>query len=458
MNKNCKLFYQLNSLLSNQLMEFYKSINNYQIKKIDEGVLVNDKIKELLIDRISLTYFQKPVFITESKQIYDSDSISKWFTINNTDPLTNVVIDTKQIKVIPVVNYFLALLCLEEKDNELYYHEPFGNIFDILDIAKRIMEGHKPKSGFFSLDLSDYIKDIRKHWRFKEFGKTIEMTIHPIEFEDIIIRCPLSRRQFSDKCIINECGFFRHETIDTPKDYFCYNLRQWIEFPKEPKYIINMEQWFNVFRRERFNKFEIISYFDKSSDPNNTISYMMIDGVDKIDYRKIKMSRLDLSGCFDNISVNNNDWYLSLTSTIDNLYKFYLDNKDNIDIDKKDKLSELLDSNFFNFAFSDNQLWKLKFLFDYPTTFSYEQHTYGADLSFLTLKNKYIRKKCFKMIYFVGSELEDIVFSECFLSCCVFVGCVMKNVTFIDCDLRECKFYKNIQEPIIINKSNSSSQ
>ena len=62
-------------------------------------IKIDNKIKSLLTDAISLDYYIKPVYIQETKMIYDQSAISKWLLNSSIDPLTGVDIKNDYINV-----------------------------------------------------------------------------------------------------------------------------------------------------------------------------------------------------------------------------------------------------------------------------------------------------------------------------------------------------------------------
>jgi uncharacterized protein YjbI with pentapeptide repeats len=138
-------------------------------------------------------------------------------------------------------------------------------------------------------------------------------------------------------------------------------------------------------------------------------------------------------------NVVNNDWYLQLCSTRENIYKFYLKYKDTVDAKVVNKLSYVLAN--YDIAKIGNEFVKHREFYNFPTLIESENMIYGNDFSFLEMKNRYFKDSHFKMIYFVGVEFNNVVFSNCSFSCCVFTGSNINDVVFNNCTFSECSCY-----------------
>lgn len=476
---------------------FYKSVNGYKVFRSAEPVKIDPKIKDLLTDPISLDYYKKPVFVTESKMIYDLSVIRKWFTTSDKDPLTGINIDKNKIQIIPVLPYFLALLCLEQIDDDVYFHPPMGNIFDMLSIAKFLFEDrvvvnenkqgcvkkkddgkiwkYKLTNGLsqdtVSLNLNDYFQNIflieehNKSWVYPDshmYGVVPrddidvkynnECFIDEITLEDIIATCPVSRRTFIDQCRITKDGLFIHSVIDGRS--YCSSLdtvSNYCDCNFEPDNIIKITPWNNYF--DNYSLLKPFTVIHKSSFSNRLayVDYNDIKDVDIINtvYTKYKgFGSYRLENIFKKLtesvlyngSRGGNDCYLEVTSTKEKIYQFYKNNRDTIDKDVVNCLSNILDTMKLT-DFGPKFIKKREF-FGIPSILVSEGMTYGNDYSFLKIKNKSVKDGYFKMVHFVGTQFENVEFINCQFACCSFTGADLKTVKFINCKFSECSFYE----------------
>lgn len=442
---------------------YYISLNNFKVKKSKPSILIDNTIKELLIDPISLSYFIKPIYLPDSTMIYDHQSIKEWLLLSDLDPLTGIKLNKETVKVIPVLNYFLALLCLEEINNEIYFHPPNGNIFDILQIAEYIFNDYqatiKFTDGIISLDLTDYtdeysLKDNIMEYKAKigtlTLLKPIKCLIMTITLEDILARCPVSRRIFNGSCLISNGGLFVHRSIgyefNTSRSGTLSEFNN--VFRCQHEYIYNIRKWNDFFKHIRFDdqNFQVIQDCEsKLTTPYHDVETLKIINVLTIEYPKfLCLSSLFVKNCD---SIINRDWYLSCRSTEENIYQFYLKHKDGINDKTRRLLSDILDkSDFCNFG---NEFILKREFYGLPTVLKSAEITYGNDYSFLEIKNKVIRKRHFKMFYFVGTQFINTIFDECEFACCVFIAADMSGACMINCKFKDCSLYNIASVPII---------
>lgn len=187
--------------------------------------------------------------------------------------------------------------------------------------------------------------------------------------------------------------------------------------------------------------------------------YQEIGNLVDIVYKTIELSRLDcLYKFWKTKEIFDHNLEMMVCSHYENIYKFYLEHKDTIDLDARDKLSELGNELLDNgkcISIDCGKFVNIRYFFDYPTLYPRENAVYGTDLSFLDISDKTISQH-FKCIYFVGTYFENVIFEDCSFSSCIFIGCRL-DVTFINCDLDGATFYKNnyINDYIFIrNKRN----
>jgi len=142
------------------MQQTYKSINGFDIK-IDPRAPIKEvpiQILDSFVDPIHSNYFKYPICVVETGQIYEQESIIKWFSLSNKDPLTGVELEIGKLNMIPVLNYFLAELCLELVDDKLFFHAPYGDILNLLMLSDKIFHNCSLKKNLTSpINISNYL-------------------------------------------------------------------------------------------------------------------------------------------------------------------------------------------------------------------------------------------------------------------------------------------------------------
>ena len=80
------------------------NIFNKQVQMETETTIYPKSILDYFTCPISGDTFKEPI-VLPSGFIYDKQTILKWFSEKNTDPLTNIEIPPTKLKLIPVLNY-----------------------------------------------------------------------------------------------------------------------------------------------------------------------------------------------------------------------------------------------------------------------------------------------------------------------------------------------------------------
>lgn len=446
----------------------YTSLNGYKVSKADNPTLINPEIKELLTDAISFTNFKSPIYIPDSKMVYDHEIIKNCLLISDKDPLTNIKLNKENVKFIPVLNYFLALLCLEEKNGDIYYHAPLGNIMDIFEIADYLFNGyetiHKIPNGTISLNLTHYTdkyvidQDIMtcdltvKHSYYTQDDLNRKCSLYNVSLEDILIKCPISRKPFNGKVFISDKGIFIHSQIEMDREILCSsrgmtlsNFNSMFQFEKE-----------NTFNVQKLNEFFGVSFDGKimvtnCGDGKDCTKYYEVDKLESIDLMKIEyysMSYILMLLFKKQKSVIADDHHLTATSTEENIYQFYLKHKDTIDPKAKSLLSDILvKRDLSNFG---PEFIKKREFYKFPSLHQSENMCYGNDYSFLEITNRKIVGKHLKMIHFVGTEFNNVIFDDCHFSSCSFIGAKTSKLVMVNCKFDNYMFYKT-NEPIMID-------
>lgn len=476
----------------------YKSVNGYTVYRSDEPVQIDPKITELLVDPISLDFYIKPVYLSKSNMIYDMSTIRNWLAHSNKDPLTGIIIKSNKIRVRPVLPYFLTLLCLEQVDDKImYFHPPVGNIFDMLEIANCIFKeytvlnevtnGHfsnskqlvrtkdgkvwsykltnKLSQNTVSLNLNDYFDEIQLVEEVKDQTKTQikiqETLIHVVKRDDLDVNfhnncivkkitleemlgiCPVTRRSFLNKCRITKEGFFIHTVIQSVPN-FCVagTVSHHIKTGFKHKDKVKMSQWIDYLK------------INNSEEKECTVSYTFGNLNSKVDYDKIKdesvvnptrtvypsLEKYGLRRIFKHPTYNL-EHYVTVTSRKQNIYQFYLNNKDTVNKDAVNILSKMCNST--ELLKYGTEFVEQREALGLPSILKSEDRTYGNDFSFLKIEDIAIENANLKEVYFVGTQFKNVIFAKTRLSDCNFTGATLTNVKFIDCDEDNCSFYKS---------------
>lgn len=214
-------------------MDFYHSLNGFQVKKSDTPIVEYDaSLETLFTDSISMSPYVRPVYISQTSQIYDLDHIKKWFLTSSIDPNTGLEIKEIKITFTPMLNYFLAMLCMEKVDEKILYHPPKNNIIGLLHIANKLfnkyttikypdtiyngclrIDGKLVKQNIKSVIMDDYVHLDLEDYSFINEKHVGDM--NPVSLEEILCYCPLSGRSLYQNGILSDAGMLMHQKFGT---------------------------------------------------------------------------------------------------------------------------------------------------------------------------------------------------------------------------------------------------
>jgi hypothetical protein len=466
-------------------MEYYTSIlnNTIQVNANTAKIKLDEKIIEQFTCPISSNMFKFPVALP-SGSIYDKSSIIEWLTNHNTDPLSNLELPLGTIKLIPVLNYYLFLNCLEKtNDSTIIFRPPYGCLYTFLEITKHFLDNYildvksnakyccfrKNKTVLYtkqrdlpippntiSHDLRDYLpycedskfEEILPQPSFTDsnyvtpFEKYIEKWKY-ITIEEILGTCCITGRSIRGNTMLTNDGMLIHSAF---KSY--YNTASCSAFisgivRNAPKIVIFNDNILDAINIPlNTNNFTIICEYDPQ---NKKDPIYITDDLEVIDihctYRLAP--NLSLYNYFKE-PIDKHDWYLDIQDTPNIIY-----NKYQKDLKTIDNNAIILCNKLTNFDFRDYSLTKEfqrnRQSLGLPT---YES-TYALDYSFLTLKTDQFstsEDKYLKMCYFVGTHFDSVVFKSVSFSCCVFIACT-GLIIFVDCEFdtsngTQTSFYK----------------
>ena len=435
----------------------YKSITGHIVSTRDTDYATPEiypkSVLSLFECPISKDICRNPVYLPSSKQIYDYFSINEWLDKSDKDPLTGIKFDVNMIKFVPIINYYLAMLCIEEKDDHILFHPPFGNLFDLLIIAHRIFHrnyeldtnywqmGHNTRytisedgvthpfeyifdedlqNGIVHLDLIKYIPRIYLTDTQESLSKkTTGYKIKPVSLKEILTKCVMSDVYIYDNYVISERGFFVNKN-----EY------------KNKKYLGSLlDNYFKNAYNFCYNK--IYDTFGFNNEQNN----------ENIENNKV-------------INWKQNPYYYTCYNWLLNLFvkkhsPYIICDKYAISIDEKDyrEYTQILQKiNSQTLELLQKMLTDKKNLVDEQDRFHvvaqpYTRHTYtgmhGDDYSFLTLDSRLVAHEYLKCYYFNHSILNKMVFVNCTFSNCKFINTVFNDCYFKDCKFNNCSFYKS---------------
>lgn len=452
--------------------KFYVSVNGYKIKVFPDAPIISidkDIVDSKLSDPITLQLMKRPMIVPYSGNVYDYDTIKKWFYSSNIEPLTGAKLTEKEIEFIPIMNYFLLLLCLEEpklegleqkiNEKEQYiFHCPYGDILNILHLAKNIFFSEQSVDKIISLNLNDYPVAAWHNVIDDDNGiKHPGFNFYWIELDQIICKCPFTKRSLNTKCCLTENGVLCcRQMYDCAKDKSDGTRSNWgtltsfiSSVSKEDFYLFDRNHISDVFDKNvNNNKIEkIICEFDNDK---SKIDYSLVGDLEEINFTKIAYNNNFIFETQNEHSSKNtipirshemviHDHYTKNTNTILNTYWNKL--QDYIDT-QQDKI--------FRFEPSfKNKLLNIREKYDIISFCDYN-NCYGDDISCLTLKNSYDNVSL-KDYYFVGTHFDNAVFTNSKFLECKFVA-ITGKITFVNCSfMYDTTFYKSNAEIIYIN-------
>lgn len=443
-------------------MDCYMSINGFQVMTSTQIVPVDICIKDVFTDSITREIFEKPAYIAESHMIYDFQSIRQWLLSSDVDPLTGIALNKNQIEVIPVLNYFLAMLCLEEKNSEMYYHVPIGNMFDLLKIALHVYENHESKKfkKIVCLDTAKYfdsfeIEDgyLKSKLTYASGMYQIKTIYEPIKIEDLLLKCPISGRYFDKTCIISDFGIFIHPSIGNPK-LTCIRgntlANHIINCKSKANQSVNISGLNEIFIDAKSVKPQFTILQSYPSHDRLVDTHKTVDQLDEIDLNAIAYLVIyDLNELFDISKILTPGYMLTAVSVSEKIYQFYLDHRDRIDPSSKSLLSMILNNSDIT-KFGSEFVQKRNF-FGFPTICSGQHMIYGNDYSFLEIRKKMVAGGYLKQTCFVGTQFTNSIFINSQFCECVFIGADFAGFTAIGCVFNRCSFYKTAKPINVMN-------
>lgn len=439
----------------------YRSLLGYDCITTSNTIIhYPKKLLELFSDPISFEELKEPIIMVDyPENIYDKSSLIAWLCQSNVEPMLNIKFKTKQIKFRKILNYHMALLLLEEKDDGLLFHIPNIDLIHLLILTNIIVErnnqadfSHKNNDGKdIYLDLSYYENckiDMGNGLILHNEGKTKYIEEYgDYDLHDILIRDVFTRKKIINP-VVNENGlYFDLETLTTINNYSSI-------FVHVNKY--SAEQLNNSILLTKIYDFFKMHSIDESPNKSQR-SYDIFDWTKNKDEKYIKM--YDWFNYFFKkkapleFDLRKNDFYLSCSSTSENMLTKLKEIKKSKEkyknfSSRRRYLSECVRENpdlLMKPVYGGNApMTKLKLDLGFPVLGSLDS-TYEDDFSMLDLSNISFFSSSdaytdLKGRDFIGTNFNNSKFKNIHFSVCSFVGAKMRNVIFENCVFKECKF------------------
>ena len=463
--------------------------DNVQAHDDAPSEILTDCVLDSLTCSISQSVFMNPV-VVPTGFMYDKNNIIEWLSTKNTDPLTNVELDIGKLKLIPCLNIYLLLKCLEKKGDNYIFHQPYGHIYDLLKITNYLVHGSelikasKCKYGYYydkdrrqyvmfkpmeiadgmtSFDLRDYLYphdliEVKRQKRNKnnysewidlyngeemdyhnseQINKIDEYNWKYLKITDIIGKCAYTQRSLRNKSAINIDGMLVHNAF--------------IGVSSNPKYfsmISGLIPYGEVIPVTLETLFDAVNLPNESDDliihneyhyPDKRNSIELTDCKDVIDIHITKLPCIEIKGMYQLFNTTKDkyvDWYLELKSTDMLIYENYI----NI-LPSLDKNTIMICNNIANnYKLNATEFNNSRESLGLPT----DNCMYAPDISYLIVGaqwyEKNIREGDFvKMLRCVGTHFDNMVFENNHLSHCVFIACTGK-IIFNDCKFAGSSF------------------
>lgn len=443
---------------------------------------------------ITQNVFKYPVYLCASGSIYDRDSIIKWLSESNVDPLSGIVVPEGKIQYIPVLNFFLASLCLEKTDSELIYHPPHGDILTLLTFASYLCSRHQIKPEVFEKDslinISTYAKSNNDSVINLDFDDYCSKSLIPytnkkssqlkaITLEEILCICPITKRSMRQNTMLSKQGMVVHKKVaeiqplEISREMTLSGFHKLFEC-SGTKNVVKCDGIFNVLQssgdslNDSLNDFEIVYDPDSIRSVDHLMDYNLITEHRIIDILNTRYEPyFNDSGLFRIfIKTQGNQYFdihidpfLECTSTHQIIYqKFKKFNPlDSLNAKKLVKLNQYVNNNkvriFDTWTLTGSEdgileshgfsLLKMRHRLCFDT-YASEDSLYGGDLSYLTLSNCSYKNKIFKSHYFVGTQFNNVIFTDCHFEWCIFIGVDVSDkstLRFNKCHFSDSSFY-----------------
>lgn len=465
--------------------EYYTSLLGYKCQtKSKKTIEYPIELLELFNDPLTFNPMKYPILIDDHPfVIYDLDNLIKWFCQSNKEPFSGVDL-TKLIKFSTVINFFVAMVLLEEKDDKLIFHIPNIDLINLFELIRYTITYNNNKKNIQNNNMTTNINTDNKiiqldieYYYEKPVDKTIKkyniytdltgcqlvaeiknpkiincsgMPVSESYFEnyynynlvDILLNDIVSGKPLIDPIILNDYNIILDKSIlRNRKSYRIPSIESYIIKHDEKKPLIDCKILFNKIKTA-FNNCNIELTFKEKNYENCINDDTKYNFYEIFDHTK------------KSLNLRNSDFYMSSNTTYQYMYNEYrklvdsnLENKYLNFKEKKRFLSNMIKNNI-DILLKPNYgtaiLGKYKSEIGFPVLSQYDGY-YCDDFSLLDLDNiKITNGNNLKGRDFIGTNFTNTEFVNVDFNLNSFVGSNLKNTKFINCKFKECVFYKSL--------------
>ncbi len=439
----------------------YTSLSGYTvaIDPSERQIMFPTRMWETLLrDPVTYEWMRAPVYLNNN--VYDKDSLGKWFRGSNIDPLNGY--ELTEINLIPVNVIAYLLLAFEEQEDTLIYHSVQSNpLFAATLIQSIPFETKEYRNEDFhnidaiSLNPYAYIYS----GRLSNDSKPLK-SYHYEDFRNVKEEPPLGRL-FTD-CLVPEAWHNKPGImVETSFRYLspfdllliCPIFGDLISnaLLTSKGLIVNKHFLFDQQYAYNYYGFQGLLFKNTTQIPCNVLHNKMIEiwkeGI--VMYPELMTKSFRFTGAYDLPEKNKTiPGTISIHSPYERIYERVLEIEAMIDRDPTlktgfAKLSQMLAST----RDVENLITNGQHLIDdkrslYSLPFIESPDYHGQDLSFTTLQDLTFDNKHLKCYCFAKANIRNCTFNNCHFYHTVFVGAHLDNTRFIDCLFGgDCSFH-----------------
>lgn len=408
----------------------YKSLSGYTCETKSRRFMNYPKtLTQLFIDPISLEHYNLPTLIREyPDNVYDRNSLIKWLSISDVEPMTGVKIGKKILKFLDVINFQMAMLLLEEKDDQLVFHIPE---IDLINLSHLTIDMNKAKNvpgTTIYLDLDYYTDTLQplEHYTTYNLG-------------DILIRDIFTGKKITDPVLTQRGLYLDQTTIREEPEFRSFSLEQPLGRYLEDFRIESVD--FNIGFNKIVDPFDKLKIKEKVKPPRQ-----LAESSDSKLFDFCKWFKED-----QGLKLRDGDFYLQATTTEEHILE---------------QLEELLSNTTRYQNFSEKRTYlsnlvrkNLDLLTDPHKgcgggVFDHIRHEigfpvlndlrgcYADDFSLLDLSSlEFIGDSTdIKAYEFIGTDFSNTRLEGFKFSLAAFIGSDLTNTTFSGCQFDRCSF------------------
>lgn len=463
-------------------MPTYKSLLGYEcITSSSKIIKYPHKLIELFTDPITKEIMTDPIILFEYPQnVYDRNSLFKWLSESDLEPLLNIRIGTKLHKIKKILNYYMAMLLLEDNLTELIFHVPNIDIFNLMDLVSMIVKSKNCAQNKFSNDEGKNVYLDIKHYQdyklenYEGFEPKVDIFHDFLDYDihDILTRDLFTKKNIS-KLSINKDGLY-HDSKKYKNAVILRIMDIHLHLNDELNSIILVDKINSFFKEigivEKTHKIIPVDYWEKMNIHHANLFYFERFFNTKIIY----------------------EYQMESTSVINT----YIKKLEQIKLDKDKYINFESKQNFLSNIVRNNPdlvsgglisnprglIANYKKDIEFPLLTNLD-NCYEEDFSLLDLSGLFFIGKSttnqqrvqIKSRYFLGSDLRGSYFENFMFNCSEFMEANLEGATFKNCEFYHCNFdnanmnkcntidlsgdeeslsnlYENIKKSLVFNK------